>query len=327
MELYASTDGGSVWTTVDNYYGSGYDLVFGGGGTYWYTGYKYTAPNYEVTVSLTDNNGASWTRHILSSGTDYRYARAIAVDPTDSDRVFVIAYESSAWKVYSTEDGGATWQSVAASGWSGTPFRLLVNPDNGSHLAAASSSGLYSSTNGGSTWTRVTTAFGSSVDAAVSSDGASLVVGTSAQGTWKWENWSGTPVQISATPASITNVLDSPSLYLYAGTPAGSVWRSYYGTGTEGASSAALSGFSLAVHPNPVSGGAASVSFEIPSTGMTRLSVFDIAGRLVEQVAEQVLSEGSHTLSFSTEALAPGVYFARLAHEGSTSVARMVVTR
>lgn len=83
----------------DNYYGSGYDLVFGGGSTFWYTGYKYTAPDYLLVISKTENNGTSWTRHTLSSGTDYRYIRAIAVDPSDTERVFALAYEASAWKV------------------------------------------------------------------------------------------------------------------------------------------------------------------------------------------------------------------------------------
>jgi hypothetical protein len=311
----------------DNYYGSGYDLVFGGGSTFWYTGYKYTAPDYLLVISKTENNGTSWTRHTLSSGTDYRYIRAIAVDPSDTERVFALAYEASAWKVYYTQDGGASWQSVAASGWAGTPYQLLVNPADGSHLAAASSSGLYSSVNGGATWTRVTTAFGSSVAAVPSSDGMSVIVGTSSQGIWKWENWAGVPVQVSSTPAAITSLYDSSNLYLYAGTPASSVWRSYYGTGTEGSSSSALPGFSLAVHPNPVSGGMASVSFDLPSSGAAGIAVFDITGRQVLSVPAADLSEGAHTVSLSTVSLTPGVYFARLSHQGASATARMVVTR
>jgi len=278
-------------------------------------------------VSKTENNGTSWTRHIFSSGTDYRYARAIGVDPSDTDRVFVLAYESSAWKVYFTEDGGASWQNVAAAGWSGTPYQVLVNPADGSRLAAASSSGLYTSVNGGATWTRVTTAFGSSVAAVPSSDGMSVIAGTSSQGIWKWENWTGTPVQVCSTPAAITALYDSPNFYLYAGTPASSVWRSYYGTGTEGPSSASLPGFSLTVHPNPVSGGMASVSFDLPSSGTAGISVFDITGRQVLSMPAADLSEGVHTVSLSTVNLTPGVYFARLSHQGASATARMVVTR
>lgn len=278
-------------------------------------------------VSKTENNGTSWTRHIFSSGTDYRYVRAIGVDPSDTERVFALAYESSAWKVYFTEDGGASWQSVAAAGWAGTPYQLLVNPSDGSHLAAASSSGLYTSVNGGATWTRVTTAFGSSVAAVHSSDGLSVIVGTSSQGIWKWENWAGTPVQVSSTPSAITTLYDSENSYLYAGTPASSVWRSYYGTGTEGPSSAVVPGFSLSVHPNPVSGGLASVSFDLPSSGAAGIAVYDIAGRQVLSVPTADLSEGAHTVSLSTVTLTPGVYFARLSHHGVSATARMVVTR
>lgn len=302
-------------------------MVYGGGNTYWYTGYKYTAPDYQIVISKTTNNGTSWTRYTLSSGSDYRYARALAVDPNDSDRVYALVYESSAWKVYFTLDGGGTWQSVNASGWAGTPYRLVVNPSDGTHLAAASSSGLYASTNGGASWTRVTTAFGSSTDAVISSDGLSLVVGTSTQGIWKWENWTGAPVLITTTPSAITTLYDSPNLYLYAGTPASSVWRSYYGTGTHGSSSAAVPGFALSVHPNPASSGMASVSFSLPSTGVVSISLFDVTGRLAGSVSCQLLSEGAHSVPISTASLSPGVYFARLEHLGESSTVRMVVTR
>jgi len=322
-----STDGGSVWTAKDAYYGSGYDLTFGGGSTFWYTGYKYTSPDYEIVLSKTENNGASWTRYTLSSGTDYRYPRVIAVDPSDTGRVFVLAYEAGAWKVYWTENGGTSWQSAAASGWSGTPYRMLVSPSDGSRLAAASSSGLYTSANGGATWTRVTTAFGSSADAVLTSDGQSLIVGTSTQGVWKWENWTGAPVQIGSNPTAITALYDSPSLYLYAGTPASSVWRSYNGTGTGGSPSAAVPGFSLAVLPNPVSGGTASVCFDLPSAGMTEITVYDLAGRLAETVTASILPGGAGSVAFSTESLAPGIYFVRLDHAGMTGTARMAVTR
>jgi hypothetical protein len=250
----------------------------------------------------------------------------IGVDPSDTNRVFTLVYENSAWKVYFTLDGGTSWQSVAASGWEGSPYRLLVNPSNGSHLAAASSSGLYSSTNGGATWIRVTTAFGSSVEAVLSDGGQSLVVGTSTQGIWKWVNWAGTPVQVCSNPSAITSLYESNE-FLYAGTPASSVWRSYFGTGTDGSSSSALPGFSLSVQPNPVSGGMASASFTLPSSGEARLSVYNITGRLVETVANQLLPGGEHTMSFSTSNYAPGVYFTRLEHLSSSSTVRMVVTR
>ncbi len=202
-----------------------------------------------------------------------------------------------------------------------------MNPTDGSRLAAASSSGLYTSVNGGATWTRVTTAFSSSVAAVPSSDGLSVIVGTSSQGIWKWENWSGTPVQVCSTPAAITTLYDSANFYLYAGTPASSVWRSYYGTGTEGSSSGALPGFSLSVHPNPVSGGMVSVSFDLPSSGTAGISVFDITGRQVLSVPSADFGEGTHTMSLSTLSLTPGVYFARLSHQGASATARMVVTR
>lgn len=312
---------------MDNYYGSGYDLVHGGGDTYWYTGYKYTAPDYSVVLSRTGNNGSSWTRYTLSTGTDYRYCRALAVDPSDTDRVFSLVYEGGAWKVYSTDDGGASWESVTAAGWSGTPYRLVVNPSDGNHLAAASSSGLYSSVNAGASWTRVTTAFGSSVDAVLASDGSGLIVGTASQGVWKWENWSGAPAQIAAAPASISCLYDSESFYLYAGTPASSVWRSYNGTGVEGGVQTPVQTFELTVSPNPSSGGTVSLGFRIPFHGVVRLEVFDLAGRLIWGGTLADLSGGEHAVTIPADSMVPGVYLIRMEHSGVSVSTRLVVTR
>lgn len=322
-----STDGGSVWNNIDDYYGTGYDLAYAEGDTYWYTGYKYSSPNYEITVSVTDDNGASWTRHSLSSGSSYRYARALAVDPQDTGRVFVLAYENSGWNVYFTENGGSVWQSMPASGLSGTPYRLVVDPSDGSSLAAATSTSLYASSDGGASWSRVTTAFGSSTEAAVTSDGNDLLIGTSSEGIWKWENWTGTPFQIGDEPASIRTLYDAPNLYVYAGTPASSVWRSYYGTGVEGSPQGATETLSLAVHPNPVREGLASISFTLPFAGETRLAVYDITGRVMDTVMDSEMPAGGHSLNVSTDGLATGLYFLRLTHAGSASTTGMVVAK
>ena len=181
--------------------------------------------------------------------------------------------------------------------------------------------------NGGVNWTRVTTSFGSSVEAVLASDGQSLLVGTSTQGIWLWEGWSGVPTQIGNDPLAIKTLHDSRNLYLYAGTPTSSVWRSYYGTGVEGSSPEAPSGLSLAVHPNPVSGGTASMSFTLPSQGEASIAVYDITGRQVETAAGSSLPAGEHSVFFYTSTLSPGVCFARLSHLGSSSIVRMVVTR
>lgn len=216
---------------------------------------------------------------------------------------------------------------MPASGLSGTPYRLVVNPSNGSSLAAATSTSLYASLDGGASWSRVTTAFGSSTEAAVTSDGYSLLIGTSSQGIWKWENWTGTPFQIGDEPASIRTLYDTPNLHVYAGTPASSVWRSYYGTGVEGSSQGTTETFSLAVHPNPVRDGLASISFTLPFAGEARLAVYDITGRVMDTVVDSEMPAGGHSLTVSAEGLATGLYFVRLTHDGSASTARMVVAR
>ncbi len=119
------------------------------------------------------DNGASWTSLGLT-GTD-RIGR-IAIDPTNSSRMFVAAagnlFVSGGQRgLYRTTDGGATWQQVLA-GVNGTTgaIDVAIAPNDPNRIYVAMwdhkrmpngrvyggvGSGIYRSTNGGGTWTRL----------------------------------------------------------------------------------------------------------------------------------------------------------------------------
>ena len=312
----------------DSYYSDGYDMVIEHGSTVWSCGYKYESPNYKAVASVSTDAGTSWTRHELYSGTGYGYVRAIAVDPSDENRVFCLGYQNSTYTFYFTENGGSTWQSNPASGYSGTPYSLAVCPFNGNLIAAAGSGGLYSSSDAGSTWTKVTSAFGITNDLIESTLFNGLLVATSTDGVWLWENWTGAPVQVG-TDLGYSNVkcLAESDEYLYAGTSGCAVWRSYNATGIGEQPWDPQVNFTLSVSPNPIIGGLASAAFSLPAAQQVTLTIFDITGRQVMIASEGIMSEGANQVDFDTSSLSPGVYFARLASEGNSVTARMVLIR
>jgi hypothetical protein len=119
------------------------------------------------------DSGATW-QSLGLTGTD-RIGR-IAIDPTNSNRMFVAAagnlfVPGGQRGLYRTTDGGATWQLVLA-GANGTTgaIDVAMSPTDPNRLYAAMwdhhrqpngrvyggvGSGIYRSTNGGTTWTRL----------------------------------------------------------------------------------------------------------------------------------------------------------------------------
>ena len=311
---------------MDSYYGDGYDMVHQHGQTLWSCGYKYESPNYKAVASVSHDAGSSWTRHELYSGSSYGYVRAIAVDPSDPDRVFCLGYENSVYKVYSTGNGGASWNEISVSGYSGTPYGLAVCPTNGNLLAAASSGGFYASYDAGATWSRVTYDFGGVNDLVESSLFNGLLVATVDGGVWLWEGWTGSPVQVGSDLGhpDVACMAESEE-FLYAGTDGGAAWRSYNGTGVAGGQEPGPA-LHLGVYPNPATD-FATLSVTLPAEQNASLEVYDLAGRLAVTAARGTMDRGDSAFTLDTSSLSPGIYFVRLTSEGESAVARMVVTR
>jgi hypothetical protein len=83
------------------------------------------------------------------------------------------------------------------------------------------------------------------------------------------------------------------------------------------------------VRPNP-SRGAALLDFALPTAGVARLAVFDISGRLVREVANQVLPAGRHSARWDGRDMAgreapAGVYVVKLSLEGQGSVSEKLM--
>jgi len=82
-------------------------------------------------------------------------------------------------------------------------------------------------------------------------------------------------------------------------------------------------GFFLSpIAPNP-SGPISSISFGLPEAGQTEISVFDISGRLVQEIGSTEYPAGNHTIQL--QALGPGIYFVRMQAGEFAATQRFVV--
>jgi hypothetical protein len=89
------------------------------------------------------------------------------------------------------------------------------------------------------------------------------------------------------------------------------------------AGSTQIGALSFAIAPNPLSGGLATVRYNLPKAGLATLNVFDVTGRTV---MTQTLAAGrTGTASLDLRKLEAGVYLVKVATEGFSTTQKLVV--
>jgi hypothetical protein len=86
------------------------------------------------------------------------------------------------------------------------------------------------------------------------------------------------------------------------------------------------SSFSLSNFPNPFNS-TTQIRFDLPRTGYVLLRVFDITGREVAMLKDEILSAGSHAVDFDASFLPSGVYIYRLTSTAQSQARKMVLLK
>jgi photosystem II stability/assembly factor-like uncharacterized protein len=106
-----------------------------------------------------DNGGRSWSRLVRLGGDDY-VVDHIAIDPQDSNRIFVSAWSVSSQQIgeiYRSTDGGANWQTLPEMHGKSVRALAMFKGDS-SVLVAGALDGVYRTKDGGETWQRISPA-------------------------------------------------------------------------------------------------------------------------------------------------------------------------
>ncbi len=106
-----------------------------------------------------NDSGRTWSRLARLGGDEYVLDH-IAIDPQDSNHIYVSAWSSSGQQIgeiFRTLDGGATWTTLPAM--HGKSIRALAMFKGNSHvLVAGALDGVFRSKDGGDTWERLSPA-------------------------------------------------------------------------------------------------------------------------------------------------------------------------
>ena len=79
-------------------------------------------------------------------------------------------------------------------------------------------------------------------------------------------------------------------------------------------------------YPNPFNP-ITRISYNIPKQGLVSLKIYDILGREVKELVNEIKSQGSYSVDFNASGLPSGVYLYRIKSEGFTETKRMLLIK
>jgi hypothetical protein len=79
-------------------------------------------------------------------------------------------------------------------------------------------------------------------------------------------------------------------------------------------------------YPNPFNP-STTISYSIPKTGMVTLKVYDVLGREVQTLVNQMQTNGNYKVSFNASSLPSGIYFYNLTSNSFTQVKKMILIK
>ena len=217
--LFKSIDGGATWSgpfvapTVD-IYSVAVDPS--------QPSVLYCSATNRNLLKSTDS-GVTWSNS--SSGIAFFIQTSIAIDPTNTNIVYVSAGHGSLGGVYKTTNAGANWvvSSTGIPDSSNDVRALTLSPSDHSILYAASGSDVYKSTNAAASWTKISSGLPNSsiTTLAIDPSNPSVVfAATIAKGIYKTVdgglNW--TSVGLNTIGVNSINFEGTSSLNIYAGT-------------------------------------------------------------------------------------------------------------
>jgi len=319
--VYRTTNGGLTWVQVFTQAGGFLNAIWmssplngvmigdpvGGRWSLWRT--ANGGVNWDSTGMYIQQAGseAGWNNSLYMSGTNIWFG-------TNNSRVYYSPLSGLAgtWVVQSTSQASsyALWFNTVTSGMTGGTQLLMTN-------------------NSGVNWTAVT------------SPGTGNVSGITGSATAYWfvrqagaiyrttDNGVSFSTDYTAPAGTYTHIQKAATgSRMWAVRNNGGVSSSLSTVGIEPISGEIPVNFALSQnYPNPFNP-ATIINFSIPASSIVSLKIYDIAGREVDVIANNVMmSAGTYSVNYSADRLSSGVYFYRIIAGEFTETKKMVLTR
>ncbi|MBS1494019.1 MAG: T9SS type A sorting domain-containing protein [Bacteroidetes bacterium] len=105
------------------------------------------------------------------------------------------------------------------------------------------------------------------------------------------------------------------------------IYNSNFSVNVRSISSSIPENFSLFQnYPNPFNP-STKIKFEIAKSDFVNLTVFDLSGKVVEQLVNEKLNEGVYEVNFTSKNISSGIYFYRLSSSNFSQTNRMILVK
>jgi photosystem II stability/assembly factor-like uncharacterized protein len=326
--IYQTSNGGTNWTTANSHSGFGDNLYMSSATNAYFIGDPISG--YWDLLSST-NAGLNWSTwsSLATTNTSGTYNNAACFN---GQQIWFCSNGDS--KVNYTSNMGVNWSQQTSSL---SELTAIWFNSSTAGLAAGSSTspGMLITTNSGTNWSTLTQSFvGTSSIAAITGTGNSYWVAKQ-DSTIYYSSNNGTNWTLqytrpySSTAGVFYHMTKSRSgETLWAVRSTGGISR--YGspiTGINTISTEVPSSYSLKQnYPNPFNP-VTRINFSLPKSGLATLKVYDILGKRVATLVNEVKNVGTFSVDFNGAELASGIYFYRLESNGFTDVKKMMLIK
>jgi hypothetical protein len=269
---------------------------------------KYAA-GYAPVYALLQNNtsrikvwdGSNWV--IRNSGLPTAVMGDVIVHPANN--MIAAAYTTGTMpgqKIYKTTNRGVSWFNITGNFPDLTIKSLALHSTNANVMfASVQHYGVYKTTNGGTTWFRWMNGLPqtlwvealSYIDSTASNGRFYIAAATHGRGIYVRESGGDDPLT-----GNNNNNTNLPKQYLLE--------QNY---------------------PNPFNP-STTIKFDLPVSDIVSIEVFDITGRLVQEIIKSKLyPAGSHSITFNGSGISSGAYFYRITTPKFTDVKKMILVK
>ena len=282
-------------------------------------------------VNLSTNNGLNWSA--VNFGLTDTSIKTLTINGSNIFAGAIITV-GAIWSprysndVFITSDNGTNWAKIDSQSTPTTNALITCLSANGSNLVVGTGNtirnldgikwspigAVYRLTFDGAKWNRSDSALSGNYVTSLVSSGPNFFAGTYTGGVFASSNngvnWNA--ISDGLTDSSVVSLVIHNS-NLFAATSSG-VWRRPLSeiTSVLPPDGTLPKNYSLEQnYPNPFNP-TTMLQYQLPNAGHVTLKVYDLLGRNVETLVNEVKVAGSYSVSFNGEKLASGVYIARL---------------
>lgn len=316
INIKKTTNGGTNWVDV---YTSNQNEIFG---DIFFTNINtgYAVGSYGRLLKTT-NAGTSWNSSTIPNAGTFLNSIFFVNDNTG----YAVGGESKSLK---TTDAGATWEVMNITSGFLNLNNIYFNDINTGY--ASHGTGIFKTTNGGTTWFQLSTPSGgynnvqfrNNYGYAIAGDGK-IIKSIDGGGSWI--------VQPTVTSNPLYALYFNSDNFVYAGGVRGNMMKTIpqelLVTPVSGNQNETPGSFYLQQnYPNPFNP-VTTIKFGIVKSGNVQIRVYDVAGKMVEELLNNGYNPGSYEVKWDASKYSSGIYFYSIVTNEFIQTKKMVLVK